>query len=80
MTLKAISWLSRHCKNGNCIIKRRVVGLGSWYYQRPTANLTTAEWSVEKCPLKKYKQAGAELCQAQVKLDVIVYVVEEGWS
>ena len=25
-------------------------------------------------------QAGAELCQAQVKLEVIVYVVEEGWS
>ena len=26
------------------------------------------------------KQAGAELCQAQVKLDVIVDVVMEAWS
>ena len=26
------------------------------------------------------KQAGAELCQAQVKLEVIVYVEEEAWS
>ena len=29
---------------------------------------------------KFIKQAGGELCQAQVKLEVIVYVVEEGWS
>ena len=29
---------------------------------------------------KEIIQAGAELCQAQVKLEVIVYVVEEGWS
>ena len=26
------------------------------------------------------EQAGAELCQAQVKLEVIVDVVEEAWS
>ena len=26
------------------------------------------------------KQAGAELCQAQIKLEVIVDVVEEAWS
>ena len=26
------------------------------------------------------KQAGAELCQAQVKLEVMVDVVEEAWS
>ena len=29
---------------------------------------------------KFIKQAGGELCQAQVKLEVIVYVVQEGWS
>ena len=29
---------------------------------------------------KEKKQAGAELCQAQVKLEVIVYVEDEGWS
>ena len=28
----------------------------------------------------KRKQAGAELRQAQVKLEAIGYVVEEGWS
>ena len=32
-------------------------------------------------PLMKnnYRQAGAELCQAQVKLEVLVYIVEEAW-
>ena len=29
---------------------------------------------------KWFKQAGAELCQAQVKLEGIVDVVEEAWS
>ena len=29
---------------------------------------------------KKIQQAGAELCQAQVKLEVIVDVVEEAWE
>ena len=29
---------------------------------------------------KAEEQAGAELCQAQVKLEVIVDVVEEAWS
>ena len=29
---------------------------------------------------KLVQQAGAELCQAQVKLEVIVYIVEEAWS
>ena len=28
----------------------------------------------------KMKQAGTELCQAQVKLEVLVNVVEEAWS
>ena len=34
------------------------------------------------CPPSKQslKQAGAELCQAQVKLEVIVYIVEEALS
>ena len=30
--------------------------------------------------LDDVEQAGAELCQAQVKLEVIVDVVEEAWS
>ena len=30
--------------------------------------------------IKYYKQAGAELCQAQVKLEIIVDVLEEAWS
>ena len=29
---------------------------------------------------KVVNQAGAELCQAPVKLEVIVYIVEEAWS
>ena len=29
---------------------------------------------------KQEKQAGAELCQAQIKLEVIADVVEEAWS
>ena len=35
------------------------------------------------CPVKqpnKTEQAWAELCQTQVKLEVIVYIVEEAWS
>ena len=30
--------------------------------------------------MPKHKQSGAELCQAQVKLEVIADVVEEAWS
>ena len=43
-------------------------------------NASGKSWSSSKCEKIDSEQAGAELCQAQVKLEVIVYIVEEGWS
>jgi len=37
-------------------------------------------WKVIKIDDIYFEQAGAELCQAQGKLEVMVDVVEEAWS
>ena len=64
--LRSRSGVAAKCQTSYRVTQKKVFHfLGSW-------------GSTGVC--NTFKQAGAELCQAQVKLEVIVDVVEEAWS